>query len=75
MRYDRPTEQILVLCEYCGSEGRILLSASGHPNDPDTIDGGECPACEGTGREFIPAWIAGEPDPEEREAALASLTR
>lgn len=43
----------LILCEYCGSEGRIYGSRSGHQNDPDTIDRGPCAACEGTGRELI----------------------
>lgn len=37
-----------VLCEACGSEGRILSSRYGG-NDPDTIDCGPCPVCEGTG--------------------------
>jgi hypothetical protein len=40
----------IVLCEVCGSEGRIL---TGHPNDPYPRDGGPCPACEGTGLEVI----------------------
>lgn len=39
----------LVLCEACGSEGRILICDGG----PDERDHGECPACNGTGRELV----------------------
>jgi len=39
----------IVLCEACGSEGRIL-SCDGGPYD---TDGGPCPYCEGTGGELI----------------------
>jgi hypothetical protein len=38
-----------VLCDACGSEGRILTSNGG----PDEIDHGPCPYCAGTGREEI----------------------
>lgn len=41
---------LLVLCEACGSEGRIL-TANG--NDPDHTDLGECPWCSGTGGELV----------------------
>lgn len=47
------TDVRLVLCEHCGSEGRLYRTRSGHPNDPDTIDRGPCAECEGTGRELI----------------------
>lgn len=40
----------LVLCEHCGSEGRIY---SGHPNDPYPRDEGPCSVCEGTGMELV----------------------
>lgn len=36
---------VLVLCEVCQSEGRILRSNGG----PDDIDHGECPECKGSG--------------------------
>jgi len=39
----------LVLCETCGSEGRILTCNGG----PDEVDHGECPICHGTGEELI----------------------
>lgn len=39
----------IVLCEACGSEGRILTNNGG----PDDIDHGECPYCEGTGGEIV----------------------
>jgi hypothetical protein len=52
---DHPIPQ---LCEHCGSEGRIYR---GHPNDPNPIDCGECPVCEGTGYVLIPT----EPVTEE----------
>lgn len=40
----------IIPCTRCGSEGRLY---SGHPNDPNPVDDGECPACEGTGGEVI----------------------
>jgi hypothetical protein len=40
----------LILCQNCGSEGRIFV---GPPNDPHPRDIGECPVCEGTGYEII----------------------
>ena len=43
------TDTILILCEVCDSEGRILRSNGG----PDDIDCGECPACKGTGKVVI----------------------
>lgn len=36
----------LILCEACGSEGRIYR---GHPNDPHSRDDGPCPECNGRG--------------------------
>lgn len=44
------TRPVLVLCEACGGEGRIL-TANG--NDPDSTDHGECPCCDGTGMELV----------------------
>lgn len=37
-------------CQACGSEGRRY---SGHPNDPNPVDEGECGVCEGTGGEIV----------------------
>lgn len=54
------TDPRIVPCEACGSEGRVLTSRYGG-NDPDTIDLGPCPWCEGTGGEII------ETDPIEME--------
>lgn len=39
----------IVLCEACGSEGRVLTCDGG----PDEVDHGPCPVCEGTGYEVI----------------------
>lgn len=51
------TSPILVLCEACGSEGRIY-----HGGDFDPWAWSEeCPYCEGTGAEFV----EGEPVTEE----------
>lgn len=47
------TEHDAILCDHCGSEGRLY---SGHPNDPHPRDIGECPTCKGSG-----ALIPGEP--------------
>jgi hypothetical protein len=44
------TETRFVLCEWCGSEGRLY---SGHGNDPHPHDDGPCPACKGTGLEEV----------------------
>lgn len=46
---------IIVLCECCGSEGRIYRRASWLDSDagPGEIDDGPCEACDGTGREMI----------------------
>lgn len=38
----------IVLCEHCGSEGRIYRGQY-----DDERDCGECPACEGTGGEIV----------------------
>ncbi len=47
------SEMVLVLCERCGSEGRLYTQSG---NDPDSErDEGECPECQGTGRAFVPA--------------------
>lgn len=43
---------ILVLCDHCGGEGRLLRSRYGG-NDPDLFDAGECPVCNGTGLEEV----------------------
>lgn len=42
VKADRP---ILILCEACQSEGRILTSDGG----PYDTDNGECPICKGRG--------------------------
>jgi hypothetical protein len=39
---------ILVLCEACGSEGRVFVGSY-----EDERDVGECPVCHGTGREEV----------------------
>lgn len=41
----------IVLCEACGSEGRILRAE--YSTDPNPRDCGPCPYCEGTGGEII----------------------
>jgi hypothetical protein len=41
---------LMVLCEACGSEGRILTT---NGNDPDATDHGPCPCCDGTGIEIV----------------------
>lgn len=46
---DDNLRQILVLCEACGSEGRILTSDGG----PYDTDNGECPICKGRGDLFV----------------------
>lgn len=43
------TDYRIVLCEACGSEGRILTSDGG----PDDVDCGECRYCAGTGGELV----------------------
>ncbi len=49
----------IVLCDHCGSEGRIIRQCVGyepgcaHPHNFGERDDGECPACEGTGGEII----------------------
>lgn len=48
-----PADYRIVSCDACGSEGRILQSASGHANDPYDRDCGPCPCCKGTGSEII----------------------
>lgn len=52
----------IVLCEHCGSEGRIYR---GHANDPNPRDDGPCPVCEGTGYEVVTT------EPITMEEALA----
>ena len=41
----------IVLCEACGSEGRILRAE--YSTDPNPRDCGPCPYCKGTGGEII----------------------
>lgn len=49
----------IVLCEACGSEGRIIVRTigyepgCGHPHMWGERDDGECPWCEGTGGEIV----------------------
>jgi hypothetical protein len=40
---------LLVLCEACGSEGRLLTSNGG----PYDTDNGPCPYCDGTGLALV----------------------
>lgn len=40
---------LMVLCEACGSEGRLLTSDGG----PYDVDNGPCPYCEGTGLALV----------------------
>lgn len=48
------TDVRCVPCDACGSEGRILRSASGRANDPYDRDCGPCSVCDGTGMAVIP---------------------
>lgn len=60
----------IVLCEACGSEGRVL---TGHPNDPHPHDAGPCPHCNGAGLAVIetePVTEIDEPFSDEELAAL-----
>lgn len=44
----------IVLCEHCGSEGRIYANdTKPWADEPSERDDGPCPACEGTGGEII----------------------
>lgn len=43
---------ILILCDRCQSEGRLLTQGS---QVWDEIDNGECPDCDGTGRLLVEA--------------------
>jgi hypothetical protein len=43
------TRPLLVLCEACGSEGRLLTSDGG----PYDTDNGPCPYCSGTGLALV----------------------
>lgn len=46
-------DQVLVLCENCQSEGRIITM---NGNDPDSErDHGPCPVCDGIGTVFVGA--------------------
>lgn len=43
-----------IRCEHCRAEGRIYREVSRHWGvDPETVDCGECPVCEGTCLELI----------------------
>lgn len=42
-----------VLCERCGSEGRIYSESRSPGREPVEVDHGPCGACDGTGREPI----------------------
>lgn len=59
------TRPVLVLCEACGSEGR-LLTARG--NDPDYTDNGKCPYCDGTGLALVESEPIALEDLEELES-------
>lgn len=47
----------LVLCETCGSEGRLYYDGGvrlmWYGLEPVEIDGGECPECEGSGQLLV----------------------
>ena len=48
------TDWCLVLCERCGSEGRIYAALPrAHYAEPSEEDLGECGECEGTGYAFV----------------------
>lgn len=55
-------EYAMYVCTSCGGEGRIY---SGHPNDPDPRDEGECEACGGDGRLSPPRRSPPESDEDE----------
>src|SRR5262245_48683857 len=59
------SDGMIVLCEACGSEGRIY---SGHPDDPNPTDCGPCPVCDGTGEAVIKAFPCDETDLDELDA-------
>jgi len=40
-------------CQTCGSEGRIIRARHYFWREPEEVDCGECPDCEGTGGELI----------------------
>lgn len=51
-------DHILVICEYCGGEGRLYRSCFVYErgcgfSHPDVEDDGKCPDCEGTGHALI----------------------
>ena len=50
-------DHCLVLCERCGSEGRIYRTVRPRWSEPYDEDLGPCGECSGTGR----AWMKAEP--------------
>jgi hypothetical protein len=48
-----PLPITLQRCQSCGSEGRIIRVRHHQWREPEEIDCGECPDCEGTGGELI----------------------
>ena len=44
----------IVLCDHCGSEGRVRTGFYSHDQyGNEMLDERECPSCEGTGGEII----------------------
>lgn len=58
----------IVLCDACGSEGRIYC---GHPNDPNPRDCGPCTECDGTGEALVKVLPCDDTDLDELDEAGA----
>ena len=61
---------VLVGCQYCGTEGRIYHSGYAICRETGNEIGGwsePCPACDGTGAEFVEAelWFEADADTDE----------
>lgn len=56
---------VLVLCECCGSEGRILTSNGG----PYDTDNGECPVCKGDGLALVESEAVTQEDLDQMDAS------
>jgi hypothetical protein len=50
-------DEMLIFCEYCDGEGRLLTSKD--------VDRGLCPWCDGTGTEIVTATLVTFDDFEE----------
>lgn len=62
------------LCECCGSEGRLYHMASGW-SEPYEVDDGECPCCEGTGREWHEDEMCDDEDWTEAVSDMETLCK